>query len=435
VLSFGYKYGLPVDADLVVDCRFLPNPHWVPELRPAHRPDAAVRDYVLGQPGAREFLDRYEGCCGCVSTATRARASATRCSPSGCTGGKHRSVAMSEQLRRGCRATGSTCSRPPRPGARVSSRAGAARPTARGRRARAAGHGPAASLQALRRVTPHVTAVVTVADDGGSSGRLRDELGRCRPATCAWRCRRSPATTTGADLGGAAAAPLRGDGPLAGPRRRQPRARRACARPPGDPVRALDLVGRLVGAVGRVLPMSCEPLEIVAEVVGLDAATRRVAEVVGPGRRRHHARAGRRGAPAPAEPPACAEAVAGGARAPTGSCSGPGSWFTSVLPHLLVPELRAALETTPRAGWSPQPRRAGGGDRRLLARGAPRGARRARARAALDVVLADEQAVRDRVVCWRGRGGGRPARPGAGRPRRRHARGTTPAAGRGATPG
>src|SRR4051812_32718834 len=59
IISFGYKYGLPVDSDLVVDCRFLPNPHWVPELRPHTGRDKDVRDYVLAQPGAAEFIDRY----------------------------------------------------------------------------------------------------------------------------------------------------------------------------------------------------------------------------------------------------------------------------------------------------------------------------------------------------------------------------------------
>src|SRR4051794_9163426 len=59
VLSFGFKYGLPLDADLVVDARFLPNPHWIPELRPKTGRDAEVRDYVLGQVDTEEFLDRY----------------------------------------------------------------------------------------------------------------------------------------------------------------------------------------------------------------------------------------------------------------------------------------------------------------------------------------------------------------------------------------
>jgi UPF0042 nucleotide-binding protein len=98
VLSFGYKYGLPVDADLVVDCRFLPNPHWVPELRPCTGQNAAVRDYVLEQPGAAEFLDRYEGVLRLLAEGYRREGKRYVSLAVGCTGGKHRSVAMSEQL-------------------------------------------------------------------------------------------------------------------------------------------------------------------------------------------------------------------------------------------------------------------------------------------------------------------------------------------------
>jgi UPF0042 nucleotide-binding protein len=98
VLSFGYKYGLPVDADLVVDCRFLPNPHWVPELRPRTGQDPEVRDYVLGQPGAPEFLDRYEGLLRLLFEGYRREGKRYVAVAVGCTGGKHRSVAMTEQL-------------------------------------------------------------------------------------------------------------------------------------------------------------------------------------------------------------------------------------------------------------------------------------------------------------------------------------------------
>jgi UPF0042 nucleotide-binding protein len=98
VLSFGYKYGLPVDADLVVDCRFLPNPHWVPELRPRTGRDDQVRDYVLAQPGALEFLDRYEGLVGLLTEGYAREGKHYVLLAVGCTGGKHRSVAMSEQL-------------------------------------------------------------------------------------------------------------------------------------------------------------------------------------------------------------------------------------------------------------------------------------------------------------------------------------------------
>jgi UPF0042 nucleotide-binding protein len=98
VVSFGYKYGLPVDADLVVDCRFLPNPHWVPELRPMNGLDTPVREYVLSQPGAKEFLDAYEEVFGVVAAGYTREGKSYATLAVGCTGGKHRSVAMSEQL-------------------------------------------------------------------------------------------------------------------------------------------------------------------------------------------------------------------------------------------------------------------------------------------------------------------------------------------------
>jgi RNase adapter protein RapZ len=98
VVSFGYKYGLPVDADLVVDCRFLPNPHWVPELRPLSGRDPAVRDYVLSQPGAQEFLDNYSKVLAITVDGYRREGKRYLTLAVGCTGGKHRSVAIAEQL-------------------------------------------------------------------------------------------------------------------------------------------------------------------------------------------------------------------------------------------------------------------------------------------------------------------------------------------------
>jgi UPF0042 nucleotide-binding protein len=98
IVSFGYKYGLPVDADLVADCRFLPNPHWVPDLRALSGLDAPVRDYVLGQPAAVEFLPAYLRVLE-VSLAGFEREGKRYVTLAvGCTGGKHRSVAMSERL-------------------------------------------------------------------------------------------------------------------------------------------------------------------------------------------------------------------------------------------------------------------------------------------------------------------------------------------------
>ncbi len=100
VMSFGFKYGIPLDADFVVDMRFLPNPFWVPELRASSGLDDAVSDYVLSRDGAEVFLDRFVASlepvlAGYVDEGKRYMTIAV-----GCTGGKHRSVAMSRELGR-----------------------------------------------------------------------------------------------------------------------------------------------------------------------------------------------------------------------------------------------------------------------------------------------------------------------------------------------
>lgn len=259
------------------------------------------------------------------------------------------------------------------------------------------GHGLAASLQALRRVTPHVTAVVTVADDGGSSGRLRTELGALPPGDL----RMALSALAGDDDWGRTWERLlqhrfTGEGPLAGHAVGN-LLLTGLAQTTADPVTALDLVGRLVGAVGRVLPMSCSPLEIVADVVGLDADDpTSVREVVG-----QVAVATTAGSVAavqlrPEQPEACAEAVKAVLEADW-VVLGPGSWFTSVLPHLLVPGLRDALVTTRSRrlvalnlaaqagetdGFSPE------AHLEVLAAHAPE--------LTIDVVLADAHAVLDR---------------------------------------
>jgi UPF0042 nucleotide-binding protein len=98
VVSFGFKYGLPADADLVMDMRFLPNPHWVPELRPLTGQDAAVSEYVLNQPGATSFLDRYADLVLEIGAGFRREGKRYLTIGIGCTGGKHRSVASTEAL-------------------------------------------------------------------------------------------------------------------------------------------------------------------------------------------------------------------------------------------------------------------------------------------------------------------------------------------------
>jgi uncharacterized cofD-like protein len=212
------------------------------------------------------------------------------------------------------------------------------------------GHGLHATLSALRRVTADVTAVVTVADDGGSSGRLRRELGLLPPGDL-----RQAFAAFAAEDGGTLWAEVfqhrfGGDGALAG---------HAVGNlllaglfeVLGDPVAALDEASRLIGISGRVLPMSPEPLDIEAEVSGLDSedltALRKirgqVAVATTPGQvhRISLHPTGR----VVRQPRACVEAVDAVLAADV-VFLGPGSWFTSVLPHLLVPDLHDALVRT-----------------------------------------------------------------------------------------
>ncbi|HWD02622.1 MAG TPA: uridine diphosphate-N-acetylglucosamine-binding protein YvcK [Amycolatopsis sp.] len=212
------------------------------------------------------------------------------------------------------------------------------------------GHGLHATLTALRRVTREVTAVVTVADDGGSSGRLRRELGLLPPGDL-----RQAFAAFAAEDGGALWAEVfqhrfGGDGALAG---------HAVGNlllaglfeVLGDPVAALDEASRLMGISGRVLPMSPEPLEIAAEVSGLDSedpdAVRRirgqvaVASTPGQVHRISLHPSARQERP----PRGCPEAIEAVLSADV-VFLGPGSWFTSVLPHVLVPELHDALVRT-----------------------------------------------------------------------------------------
>ncbi|WP_187346499.1 RNase adapter RapZ [Gordonia sp. CNJ-863] len=100
VQSFGFKYGLPIDSDLVADVRFLPNPHWIDELRDHNGQEAAVRDYVLGQPDAGDFLDLYTDLVSIVGRGYLREGKRYMTISVGCTGGKHRSVAISEELAR-----------------------------------------------------------------------------------------------------------------------------------------------------------------------------------------------------------------------------------------------------------------------------------------------------------------------------------------------
>ncbi|TXG92694.1 uridine diphosphate-N-acetylglucosamine-binding protein YvcK [Rhodococcus rhodnii] len=208
------------------------------------------------------------------------------------------------------------------------------------------GHGLYATLRAARRVADAVTAVVTVADDGGSSGRLRAELGVIPPGDL--RMALAALADDASDVAewtetiqhrfggtGALAGHSVGNLLLAG-----------LTEVLGDPVEALDRLARLLRVRGRVLPMSPVALEIEADVQGLESDPRvsrcirgQVAVATTPGKVR-------RVRLLPHDPPASPAAVSAVESADM-VVLGPGSWFSSVIPHVLVPELFEALRTTP----------------------------------------------------------------------------------------
>ncbi len=98
IVSFGYKHGLPLDVDLVFDCRFLPNPHWVDDLRPLSGLDQPVRDYVCAQPETGEFLAKLDDLLGLLLPAFVKEGKTYLSIAVGCTGGRHRSVVVAEEL-------------------------------------------------------------------------------------------------------------------------------------------------------------------------------------------------------------------------------------------------------------------------------------------------------------------------------------------------
>jgi UPF0042 nucleotide-binding protein len=106
LVSFGYKHGLPLDADVVLDCRFLPNPHWVPELRELTGLDGPVRDYVLQRPETGEFVDRVDELLRFLLPHFLAEGKSYLGIAVGCTGGRHRSVVIVEELAQRLRAEG-----------------------------------------------------------------------------------------------------------------------------------------------------------------------------------------------------------------------------------------------------------------------------------------------------------------------------------------
>ena len=209
------------------------------------------------------------------------------------------------------------------------------------------GHGLSASLSALRRVVEHVTAVVTVADNGGSSGRLREEFGCLPPGDL----RQALAALCGDDdWGNTWARVLQHRFASTGPMHEHAVGNLlivALWELLGDHVNGLAWVARLLGAQGTVLPMSVAPIDIEAQVRGAAPSEPDALSTVC-GQVEVASTAGQVVSIdlSPANPPACPEALEAVGKADW-IVLGPGSWFTSVIPHLLVPDLRRALVSAP----------------------------------------------------------------------------------------
>ena len=384
VMSFGFKYGLPVDADLVADVTSSPTRTGFPSCGRARAGPGSERLCARpargqGIPGPlRGGLEHHHR--GLPPRGQALSDAGHRLHRRQAPQRRHVRADRGAPVRRGCRHGGG----PPRYGPRVT------RPSVV---ALGGGHGLSATLAALRQVTDSLTAIVTVADNGGSSGRIRRELGGLPPGDL----RMALAALCGDDEWGRTWADVlqhRFGGPADGELHGHAVGNLLIAalwERLGEPVAALDWVGRLLGARGRVLPMSTVPLEIEALVAGIDPARPRETGLV----RGQHELAITPGRVlsvrlSPASPPAAPEAVAA-VRAADWTVLGPGSWFTSVIPHLLVPELAEALADTPGKklltfNLAPQPGETDGFSAaqhlEVLADHCPR--------LRLDVVLADE---------------------------------------------
>lgn len=208
------------------------------------------------------------------------------------------------------------------------------------------GHGLYATLSAARRLTPHVTAVVTVADDGGSSGRLRSELDIVPPGDLRMAL---AALASDSPHGQLWATIIQhrfgGSGALAG----HPIGNLLLAglnEVLADPVAALDELGRMLGLKGRVLPMCPIALQIEADVGGLESDPRMSRVIRGQVALATTVGKVRRVRLQPSNPPATRQAI-DAIMAADLVVLGPGSWFTSVIPHVLVPDMVAALQATP----------------------------------------------------------------------------------------
>jgi uncharacterized cofD-like protein len=337
VTSFGYRYGVPMDADLTFDVRFLPNPFYNPELRPHTGLDRPVQDYVLQKTVTQEFITRFFDFLAYLIPHYRQEGKSNLTVAIGCTGGRHRSVAITRELARVLRQKNYYVLEKHRDiskdEARYRSGQRKRRPEDLNIVALGGGTGLSTLLRGFKRVFDHLTAIVTVSDDGGSSGRLRKEMGIIPPGDIR-NCLTALADEEGllAELFNHRFRDDQGDlrghsfGNLF---------LTAMAEVTGDFHSAIQESSKVLAIGGKVLPVSLDNVVLQANmddgaiIVGESSITRYG------GRIQRISLIGDDLKPLPE----VIEAI----QAADAIILGPGSLYTSVIPHLLFPEMVEAL--------------------------------------------------------------------------------------------
>lgn len=336
VTSFGYRYGIPMDADLTFDVRFLPNPYYNPDLRSFTGLERPVREYVLGKEVTQEFIRRFFDFMAYLIPHYRQEGKSNLTVAIGCTGGRHRSVAITRELSRVLREQNYYVLEKHRDISKDQARYQA------GRKQRAedmslvalgGGTGLSTLLRGFKKVFHDITAIVTVSDDGGSSGRLRREMGIIAPGDLR-NCLTALADEEGlltalfnyrfqhesSDLEGHSFGNL---------------FLTAMAEVVGDFQRAIQESSKVLAIGGRVLPISLDNLTLQARMQDGTVVVGESAITCYGGQIEQIQLLGENTRPLPE----ALEAI----RRADAVILGPGSLYTSVIPHLLFPEVVEAI--------------------------------------------------------------------------------------------
>jgi uncharacterized cofD-like protein len=340
VASFGYRYGIPMDADLTFDVRFLPNPYYNPDLRSFTGLERPVKDYVLGKEVTQEFIKRFFDFMTYLIPHYRKEGKSNLTVAIGCTGGRHRSVAITRELSRVLREQNYYVLEKHRDINKDQARYES------GRKQKAedmslvalgGGTGLSTLLRGFKKIFHDITAIVTVSDDGGSSGRLRREMGIIAPgdlrncltaladeeglltALFNYRFQQESSELDGHSFGNLFLT--------------------AMAEVSGDFQSAIQESSKVLAIGGRVLPISLDSITLQAQMQDGTTVTGESAITNYGGQIKKIELMGEKTRPLPESLDAIRRADA--------IILGPGSLYTSVIPHLLFPEVVEAIVNHP----------------------------------------------------------------------------------------